>query len=329
MLTPVQIQTVYGFNLVVSPSNKPLGYGVKIAVVSAYHYSNLQSDLNNYCKKYSLQPITLNIINQAGSVSNSNIALEICATVQMINVISPGAVLYVIESKSTSLVDLQTAVRTAINLGVSVITLPFGSAEFSNEMSLEPLFENNGGNITFIAAAGNTAGVPTYPSTSQHVIAVGGTTLHLNPNNTRLSESVWTQSGGLSQFIQRPSYQDITNSDGFRNTPDVSLVADPSTGVAVYCSILGGYLSQGGTVISSSIFSATIAIANQLRKSLSKPMLSSDASSSLCVQKYLYQTLYPSSDYLQCMYPVASNSDLSYGLGSIKADSFCQELTNI
>src|SRR4029077_2794505 len=77
-----------------------------------------------------------------------------------------------------------------------------------------------------------------YPSPSQYVTSVGVTSLHLNSGVW--SQTAWSFTGSMcSQYISQPSWQTSLGSAyttvcGKRITNDVSAVADPNTGVAVY-----------------------------------------------------------------------------------------------
>ena len=77
--------------------------------------------------------------------------------------------------------------------------------------------------------------------------------------------------GGISQYELQPSWQTGKvngTSTEFRTTPDVSLDADPITGVAVYDTLsAGGFLQVGGTSLASPLMSGILAIANQVRVS--------------------------------------------------------------
>src|SRR5438270_7783436 len=124
------------------------------------------------------------------------------------------------------------------------------------------------------------------PATQPYVTGVGGTTLTLNSDNSRASESVWNGGflggaggGGLSQYWKQPSWQTGpgTNgsfANGMRQTPDVSLDADPATGYPVYCTAGsscngssglggGGWLTVGGTSAAAPMWAAMIALANE------------------------------------------------------------------
>src|SRR5207249_11489612 len=63
-----------------------------------------------------------------------------------------------------------------------------------------------------------------------------------------------------------PSYQSsVTQSSARRTTPDVSYVADPRTGLAVYDSYgSGGWAVFGGTSVGAPQWAGLVAVANQV-----------------------------------------------------------------
>jgi kumamolisin len=121
------------------------------------------------------------------------------------------------------------------------------------------------------------------PAAQPFVTAVGGTTLSLNSDNSYQSEHVWNGGllggaggGGLSQFWKQPTWQNGPGtqnqySNGMRETPDVSLDADPATGYPVYCTAGsscsgtggGGWLTVGGTSAAAPMWAAMVALTNQ------------------------------------------------------------------
>jgi kumamolisin len=129
------------------------------------------------------------------------------------------------------------------------------------------------------------------PAAQPFVTGVGGTTLTLNSDNSYQSETVWNGGffggaggGGISQFWKRPSWQTgpgVNNpqySNSMRETPDVSLDADPATGYPVYCTAgsscsssggifgggtSGGWLTVGGTSAAAPMWAAMVALANE------------------------------------------------------------------
>ena len=72
--------------------------------------------------------------------------------------------------------------------------------------------------VIYTASTGDngyhSAGSDGYPGTSQYVVGVGGTSLHLDVNNNRANETAWRGAGsGCSQYIPKPTYQ--TDSGGW------------------------------------------------------------------------------------------------------------------
>jgi subtilase family serine protease len=127
----------------------------------------------------------------------------------------------------------------------------------------------------------NPALVADDPAAQPYVTGVGGTTLSLNSNNSYQSEHVWNSGplggaggGGLSQYWQQPAWQTGPGtqnqySNGMRETPDVSLDADPATGYPIYCTAgsscsgSGGWVTVGGTSAAAPMWAAMIALANE------------------------------------------------------------------
>jgi len=104
---------------------------------------------------------------------------------------------------------------------------------------------------------------------SPNVISVGGTTVN-RVAGSFVNETCWTSSGGgISAYEPLPSYQSnpVTGylywniTTNFRNTPDLSAVADPTTGVAVYASLSPsclGWCIVGGTDAATPILAGIV-----------------------------------------------------------------------
>lgn len=111
-----------------------------------------------------------------------------------------------------------------------------------------------------------TTNMADYPSADPYVAAAGGTSLILNGNNTIASETAWSYScngstcggtgGAISNYIvnsmtywPEPSWQTGNGvpQNGYRNTSDISMDADPNTGYSLYFG--GGWeaVMYGGT----------------------------------------------------------------------------------
>lgn len=110
-----------------------------------------------------------------------------------------------------------------------------------------------------------------YPASDPNVVAVGGTTLALNPNASIKSETGWAGSGGgKSVRFPRPSWQvghgvaPGTN----RLVPDVAAAANPNTGALV---MLHQKPQQiGGTSWSAPTWAGIVALINQARVNAGK-----------------------------------------------------------
>ena len=140
---------------------------------------------------------------------------------------------------------------------VSVVSMSWGSSEFSGETQYDNTFTTPAGHqgITFVAASGDegAAGGAEYPASSPNVLSVGGTTLSISSSGSVSSESAWSSSsGGSSRFESAPTYQSSAGvSTTTRKSPDVSYNANPNTGFAVYDSLSyqgeSGWAEVGGT----------------------------------------------------------------------------------
>lgn len=145
----------------------------------------------------------------------------------------------------------------------------FGSSLVANINSMLRTMTSNG--MNFCAATGDygsnngvggSGNYVDYPSSSPFTTAVGGTTL-VCPNkkyDSSTTETAWSSGGGgISTLNSKPSYQSSLNAAG-RSTPDVALVANPSTGV-IYM-VNNKYYQIGGTSVSAPLFAAYLAAIN-------------------------------------------------------------------
>ena len=88
---------------------------------------------------------------------------------------------------------------TAASLpGVSVVSMSWGSSEFSGEQTFDGDFTTPNGHqgVTFVASTGDSGSPGDYPAYSPNVVAVGGTSLYLSNNGSYSSEAGWSGSGG-------------------------------------------------------------------------------------------------------------------------------------
>jgi hypothetical protein len=125
---------------------------------------------------------------------------------------------------------------------------------------------DNGG--TCINGGNSYAGAVAFPADAPHAVAVGGTNLIQNSDDTYNSESWWLNSGGygVSQFIPEPSYQSslYPGATG-RSEPDVSMEAAPGIIVCQASPSLSPNCTGliGGTSLSTPLMAATWTLVTQ------------------------------------------------------------------
>jgi hypothetical protein len=265
---PGQIKTAYGFD----PSSTA-GSGQTVAIVDAYDSPTIENDLATFSSQFGLPPCTaangcFTKVNQTGTTAyprtDSGWALEIALDVEWAHAVAPGAKILLVEASSNSFTNLMAAEDYA-RLHADYVSNSWGGNEFSGESSYDGHFTGTRG--IFVSAGDN--GTPAeYPSSSPNVVSVGGTTLQLDASNAITSETGWSSGGGgCSSYESAPGQ--ITggvNCNGKRATPDLSLVADPSTGVAIYDSTAyygqTGWFQIGGTSASAPMLAAHAAVLN-------------------------------------------------------------------
>ena len=132
--------------------------------------------------------------------------------------------------------------------------------------------------------------------------------------------------GGASAYEPQPGYQKGVQATGYRTTPDVSLVADPSTGAWIAdpynLSADNPFEVVGGTSLSAPSWAGLIALVNQGRVAAGKTTLSSNGGTTS--QAALYAA--PASSFNSITsgtnggYNAAAGYNLVTGLGTPVAD---------
>lgn len=281
--SPTQIRQAYGFDQVMFGSVHGDGSGQTIAIVDAYGDPNILADLQKFDAQFQLaDPLHFKVVNQTGGSSlpstDAGWALETSLDVEWAHAMAPGADILLVQANSANLSDLLAAVNYAKNAtGVSVVSMSWGSSEFSGENTYDSYFTTPSGHqgVTFVASSGDTGAVPEWPAVSTNILSVGGTALNLTQDSStgtwsRTSETAWSDGGGgYSTKISEPSWQLPFQSSGKRGTPDVSYDADPNTGFYVYDSVPyqggSGWWDVGGTSAGAPQWAALIAVVNQGR----------------------------------------------------------------
>ena len=283
-LTPAQIRRAYGLDQISFGGVAGDGSGQTIAIVDAYDDPTAASDLHNFDAAFGLKDPSFTKLNEDGGTAlpttdtldakPNTWEFEESLDIEWAHVVAPAASLILYEANSASFTDLVVhGVNTARNNpSVTAISMSFAGGEFAGESSYDSYFTTPAGHagISFFASTGDSGSPGGYPAYSPNVVAVGGTTLSVDSAGNYLSESAWSGSGGgISTQEPQPAYQNSVQSTGSRMTPDVSMDADPNSGVPVYDSFDNGtsspWLQAGGTSLASPMWAGVVSVANQGR----------------------------------------------------------------
>ena len=267
-LFPADLQSAYKL-----PS-ATAGAGRTVAIVDAFDDPAAESDLGVYRSQFGLPACTtangcFRKVGQTGTTSlprkNASWAEEIALDVDMVSATCPLCHILLVEANSNSFANLGAAVNTAARLGATAISNSYGGSDASD--STNGAFYNHPG-VAVTASSGDGGFGVEYPASSSFVVAVGGTSLRKATGTSRgWTESAWSGAGsGCSAFNTAiPSAASFNTGCARRAVADVSAVADPNTGVAVFDSVpfqgFSGWLVFGGTSASSPIIASVYGLA--------------------------------------------------------------------
>ena len=253
--TPADLQSAYKL----SANGGSASY--TIAIVDAYGYPNAEQDLAVYRQKYGLPPCTtangcFRKVDQRGGTSYPALdvgwAQETALDLDMASAACPNCHILLVEGDSASVGDLGTAVDRAAAMGANAISNSYGLTESSGLSTYESHYNHPG--IAVTVSTGDSGYGVQFPASSPHVTAVGGTSLSRASNARGWSETAWSGAGsGCSAVFAKPTWQTDTLC-ARRMAADVSAVADPNTGAAVYgptSSTATGWMVIGGTTLSA------------------------------------------------------------------------------
>ncbi|MFJ2402456.1 peptidase S8 [Streptomyces xanthochromogenes] len=252
------------------------GSGQTVAIVDAQDDPNAEQDLATYRSQYGLPACTtangcFKKVDQNGGTNyptaDSGWAGEISLDVDMVSAVCPQCHILLVEANSANMDDLGAAVNRAVTMGAKFVSNSYGGSEDASDTTADSQYFNHPGVAITVSSGDSGYGVE-YPAASQYVTAVGGTSLKQDSSTRGWSESVWgTSAGGegagsgCSAYDPKPSWQKDSGC-AKRAVADVSAVADPATGLAVYDSYqANGWNVYGGTSASSPIIAGVYALA--------------------------------------------------------------------
>jgi subtilase family serine protease len=244
------------------------GAGKTVAIVDAYDDPTAQADLNVYRSQYGLAACGAGCfrkVSQTGSTTalpkvDAGWATEISLDLDMVSAACPACSILLVEANSASFSDLAAAVNYAASqAGVVAISNSYGGGDQAE------LSAYNHPGIAITASTGDAGYGVESPASFPHVIAVGGTSLKHATNARGWTETAWSGAGsGCSSRNAKPSWQTSATLCSGKANADVSAVADPYTGVAVYDSTpyqgASGWQVYGGTSASSPIVASVYAM---------------------------------------------------------------------
>ncbi|MGW2683437.1 carboxypeptidase regulatory-like domain-containing protein [Streptomyces sp. NPDC001414] len=275
--SPADLRAAYGL-----PSDG--GAGATIAVVDAYDSPSAEADLAVYRAQFGLPPCTsdngcFRKADEHGTnaypAPDDGWAGEIALDLDMVSAIAPDAHILLVEADSATSDDLGTAENTAVSLGARYVSNSWGGySDDAGQLAYDEAYFNHPG-VAVVFSSGDDGYGASYPASSPYVTAVGGTSLVRDDSARGWHESVWNATvadgsgqrhwgapgSGCSDVEPKPAFQSAVDCAG-RSVADVSAVADPATGVAVYNSFSdGGWNVYGGTSASAPIIAGVYALA--------------------------------------------------------------------
>ncbi|HEU0001465.1 MAG TPA: S53 family peptidase [Ktedonobacteraceae bacterium] len=374
--TPEQISSAYDFTRLYNQGI--LGDGQSVALLELDGYS--PADIAAYSACFGGQHTTIQniLIDGFNGAAGSN-AAEVELDMEMVLGLAPHLSNLRVYEAANALPSYNDAWARIVNDHVPVVSTSWVFCEQGASMAAEIQQENiffqaaAAQGQTILAASGDLGANGCYnpqtganqqpavddPASQPYVTGVGGTTLHLNSDNSYNSEQVWNDraigngasGGGISQVWSMPSWQQapgVANAftTGYREVPDVSINADPQTGYDVYCTAGGcanhGWMVIGGTSAAAPVWAAFVALANENALKINGLMvgflnpslynIAHGASGASYVESF--HDIVPvtgalnNNDYVGSgnTYPTASTYDLATGLGSFDAYNLSQNL---
>lgn len=274
--TPKQIAKAYGIN----PSAKTRQ---KVAIVDAFDNPSVRADLNAFDQHYGFAKETkksFKVVNQHGQPSplptpDEGWAGEITLDVQSVRAVCRHCKILLVEADDNNDNNLGAAVSQAVKMGAKIVSNSYGGPESpADPPSIIKDYKHRG--VAILASTGDDGWYdwdnanfgassneqPQVPASYNSVVGVGGTSLYLDPDGTRASETVWNDNGpadlygastvsalsyepgaagsGCSHLYSAKSWQKGVKGYGSlgcgskRNGVDIAAVGDEFTGFDIF-----------------------------------------------------------------------------------------------
>ena len=267
------------------------GAGMVIAILDYFAYPSAEANFAQFNADMHLPPCTtangcFTSLDLSGGIDGTGTGwdLESMLDIEYAHAMAPNAKIIYVQGDPYGDGSFEEQVAGSLSDVVSN-SWTYNSGEYWD--FLEPVWAGIGKPLMFASGDGSAwpyySGV-SYPCTSPSVTCVGGTSLYLNPNLTRLAEYGWAGAGGgCSQNLPMPAWQGNVGSgvcSPYRAAPDVAAIADSNTPVAVYlCNWAWGcgYFGVGGTSVATPVLSGLVADIDAARTAFGKAKLTTFA----------------------------------------------------
>ncbi|MEM3335247.1 MAG: S53 family peptidase [Thermoplasmata archaeon] len=230
-------------------------------VLVPYGDPQILKNLDTFDSMYNIKKANISVIYFPSTPQNfpSSWISETDLDVEIMHAVAPDANIILFATANDNSTTLEMALKYIVDnhLG-DVVSMSWGGPEnqIYDEFFHNTIKEAAEKGITLIASSGDSK-IVEYPSSDPYVISVGGTSLVIS-NNQYSYETIWNESGGgISTIFPKPIWQigyGLNNFTG-RAVPDISLDANPSTGVFIYSN---GLVGIGGTSLSSPLFAGMV-----------------------------------------------------------------------
>lgn len=269
---PTDFAAIYGGSGVPTASTVPVG------IIASGNLSVVLSDLALFASTNNLPAISTQVVGTGSTDETGTEEYDLDS--QDIVGMSGGVqqiIFYVAPSLGDA--DLTADFNTVVSANaVKVINVSLGECEtiaqedgsaaaddviFAAAVAQGQTFSVSAGD-TGADECGNGGKTPSWPASSQYVVAVGGTELYVNPLTTWSSEIVWynenqgdgATGGSPSTFEPMPSWQVGVGQNAGQTTrgvPDVAFDASPLSGALLIYNGQSG-VQVGGTSLASPLF---------------------------------------------------------------------------
>lgn len=175
-----------------------------------------------------------------------------------------------------------------------------------------------------------------WPASSPHVIAVGGTTLFTHEDGTYASETVWNEgldetgklwasTGGYSAFLPMPSWQrtlKVSPAPAGRAVPDIAFDGAQSTGALILSA--GREMQVGGTSLSAPLFAGFWARVQSANENIMGSPAASIYSNVAATPVLVHDVTDGSNGYNGYGYEATKGWDYATGWGSFELSRFAR-----